>query len=582
MNCTDISEILASEAPSRLPELRRTGAADHLRSCPECARDWQLSEQLASALIPAMPSTLALKCQRLSATHEAIRGSTLRARLARLGLLLAVASAAAAGLYGLRMLIADTPGTESAAHSWQLTPEAAFPVSTTAPDVGTLPAPPTSPEVPASSYLATSKKDSRADLFVTMLPLRHATTDAEAQAASNDYYGQLLEVMRKVPGLVLVTGHDIPSTGIVDGEGFQIYLTTLPPYRPDSDSPYRILRTQLVMSRGGTPVLRESVASAVADSADPMACLHIPVCQRGDMRFDAAFQAQRTVRMLMQFALPPAESEALALRARVLDDSLPMDARIKALSQFLRGRPQARKHRLDGQIAAVAVDFGHKAIYPQDRRLIWRLLRGSAPPSLSRALLQAVTSDRDRDVRIEALLTLNQDFGRDVDVEQSLAQLAMQESDSVIRELATQNRNPDAWRRFVQQTLRDATLPDAMRLEPLRLTVEQPRLSLAWLEASGESGESAALLQILRRIGAQRLLQEQPWSFNILRELESPAATALLLEGLDAPDSAVRLASLAALSGTKRHEPTVKAALEQVLLRDIDREVRDQAVTLLL
>jgi DNA-directed RNA polymerase specialized sigma24 family protein len=362
------------------------------------------------------------------------------------------------------------------------------------------------------------------------LPPRQQTQEASAIAAVEAFHAALLETLRELPGLTVLT------PGI-----------TAPPVDANHPAEYLLTVTglQLTTLASGSLAFRISgggSGGAVATGSAQQWPVEIrlqPVGQPASSAFSSALQvgaegsaalAAQQVQMLRTRFFPDALVRQQQL-LRLSDAAASGLERDHVLSELLDTPPQGRALALDAP--SIAVILQQAAVLRADQRAqLWRSLRGYSGPELVEPLLDALRRDPQEDVRFEALATLTASHVNEPRVRTVLETIAKEDAQPVMR-MAARRALGDAaeWRSYVVATLADASLPYAERLVPLLMAIRSATLPAERQDAQGLARDA----QVQNQLAA---MVREGW-FDAVQADSVGAALGLLADGGSTPTAAL-------------------------------------------
>jgi hypothetical protein len=200
MNCQDIFRTLDSRDVDELSSSERNACEAHALSCRDCGSEWVVYTRLSAMPTPPLSRDFVARCVAVAATQNGNITSRRPSRMVLLGTVFVVAGAAAAAMLGLQLTASRDDGKSvTLTVPYIAAPEAvvhkALDTSSVPEDAAQAspPSPPAIPESPGGTFT------------VTVLPLREESKDPDITMAAETYYSALLDELRKVPGLVMVS-----------------------------------------------------------------------------------------------------------------------------------------------------------------------------------------------------------------------------------------------------------------------------------------------------------------------------------------------------------------------------------------
>ncbi len=528
-----------------------------------------LEQQLHAALAPCAPGPqpLATVMARLSAARSTRGTRRNSSRLVLFGTLVAVAAAASM----LALQLADTPAPQVAA---------AIPVFSQAP----IPPAEAMPEALVEPALDSAKPQPAAEqrdqkvpvvevrsFTVRMLPLQNNATNSTARLAINKFHLALLDGLRSVPGLVLVTEE---STGLAPDAATDFRLTLRGSELP-LDKFVVMLRAEAVARRLTLPIELSGDIAPLCAGAGTSGC------------GDPAAMAGLGLELLRKNIFPGDPVVPQALRARILDTSLSASDRLTALVDITLQNTIGNGNRVAGTGIALSdplivrslADLGTTSTDPGVRAEVWRSVRFLRIGGLIPSLTDTLRRDRDDKVRMEAAMTLGTDFAEDPQARATLEAAAQEDPRPIVRALARRGLSGEAaWTEYVVSSLKDTSLAPAARIEALFVTMNQrgklPDLDKlltddaaieafadAFSRAQASAGPELPTTVLLSRLGS----------------VYHPAITGLLLDSLArATQPSVRQSIVGQLIRRNADE-RVQAVLRKISVEDADPELRQMA-----
>jgi hypothetical protein len=525
-----------------------------------------LEQQLHAALAPREPGPgpLSAVMAQLSAAPALGRRRNV-SRTILFGTVLA--GAAAASMLALQLKSRPAPQADAAtalvspARSASLQ-EAAPVAATAATPAATLQA--GEEKVEPENLLATARP-----FTVRVLPLQNQSTNSAARRAVDAFHAALLDGLRAVPGLVLVTDE---STGFAPDAPVDFRLTLRGSEMP-GDKFVVMLRAESVARRLILPIELSGEAAPACAGTGSSGC------------GDAASMAGLGLQLLRKNIFPADPVAPQQLRARILDTSLSASDRLAALQDLSlqtvidnTGREAAaRTSSIDAEVARSLGELGTAAADPGVRAQVWRSVRNLRVADLIPAMANALRTDREDSVRVEAAATLANDFAANPQVRAALEVAAQEDTRPMVRALARRGLLGESeWHDYVVSTLKDTSLTPAERIEPLFHAVNQrgkvPDLS----RMLDEDAAIEAFADAFSRLQASAKGPELPTTVLMsgLGSIYHPAITGLLLDNLDrATQPSVRQSIVSQLIRRNADE-RVQNAFRKLSAEDADPEVR--------
>ena len=331
------------------------------------------------------------------------------------------------------------------------------PPSVDEPDSSVVDVPPPS-EAPAAAPASTPStgaaqppQAAKLRFKVSVAPLILGTTDGPAALAFQSIYAALLDELRSVPNLDLVeldSAHRDLAPNEID---FELRAGTRPLVEPRPDSLFHVYWTA---TRGGAGQWSASIASSVP--------------------WNAVDIARDATQALRRFPFPPEVSRPVELEAVALDTNRSPEERFAALAE-LKTIPQRFGFvgRDERRIVAVAAaDIVANSADPEVRARAWTGMRMVDDPYLIEPLVDSVLHDNSEFVRLEAVKTLGNSFGRDAKAVAALEYALVHDLSQQVRANAHwESLDENGRRAYVAGTLLRDDLSDAGRLELLTADV---------------------------------------------------------------------------------------------------------------
>jgi hypothetical protein len=575
MTCQELASILDERDLDRLPKAERLVAESHLAGCPQCTRDQELHVRLNALPIPPLSAERVSGWRAVALAGAGAGGrQRLRTRVIVVGTLVAIAAAAA-------MLVPhqnDEEGHPSAVipmHELQSPfgdPEAAV---VNAADTTSGHGHDQDSSTEAIKAAAKLPAPRAAGAFTVLVrPLQIENDHPAAHAMGEEYYGQLLEQLRSIPGLVLV-----------DEEGhadFRLRVTSGYGKVPERFGSHEQWRQNLIAEAarpGGAGLFTQILGFGInpdcgrispADLANVWSCTPAGMVNRG-------------IQQLRRRVFPPDPATASRLQARFLDTSLAQGVRREALAELIELRQKAPESMDPDLIRAIITDAIANASDPSQRVHLWRALRGQAGSRIVQPMIANLRRETDDSVRLELVSTLAAEFSADPAARAELELIAKRDATMLLRKVAERALSGDAWRDYVVSTVRDASLSAAQRFEPLawmgetRWTrpadtgMESDLLAVA--QKLFDDGDAVALAEVLTRASSGPNRQLSGVLQISMSSLQHPAVADFLIAAVTRqPDF-----STFSLLGRHRADPRIEAALREMAASHPEAGVRQLA-----
>jgi hypothetical protein len=272
---------------------------------------------------------------------------------------------------------------------------------------------------------------------VQVQPLRFETDDPAMQASVREYYGAMLELLKKIPGLALV-----PSGGSgIDARPVDYRITLIG--LPVMDTPNREL---------ADPVVRQLVEKWTGSSF---------------ARFTDSQLSRRYDCVRIDGATPPSPHEAdcdIALLARMNVPALQLPSYpTAAQAECSRARsakvPPARSLMVDTTLAKEFID-GLKGKPPTYRLSSLSIFRNLLKPEMVPALVASLHQSTDEAFRAEVVNLLAAKFPQEPAAREALAAVAATNADTLqghVAQRALTGEGP--WRDYAMAAIRNTSLP---------------------------------------------------------------------------------------------------------------------------
>lgn len=339
--------------------------------------------------------------------------------------------------------------------------------------------------------------------FTVRAPLHNEAKDEPARSAVNAFHLATLDLLRTIPGLILVESDADPNVTTEyrvtltaqDGGPGNIQVGVQSDVRlPDGRS-----RRNMIYPIQG------QITRCAAVTTDDGSCM------------DPAGLAAFMVRQLRVFVFPRDATLRQQLQARLLDRSAYPKQRLDALADLvnlnreratLNGPPEAPVWpQADPALIRGIVDLaaaGDAAVRAQ----IWRSTREVRSNELIAPLTAAARDDADGSVRLEAAITLA-GFAGVEHAHTALETIARQDSRPMVRAVAQQAVTSDpVWRDYVLASLKDEGRTDIERVEALAWSTFQgsppggPASSALFKFIALDDVATSALAQLLPKLRA--------------------------------------------------------------------------------
>jgi hypothetical protein len=228
---------------------------------------------------------------------------------------------------------------------------------------------------------------------------------------------------------------------------------------------------------------------------------------------------------------------------------------------------------------------------PTVKAEVWKLMKGIRNPDLVAPLAATMRNESDREVRLQAVTRLQEDFASDPAAREALEIVAREDSRPLVRAIAQRALGGEAaWNQHVLTSLKDASKTDMERTEVFTYFVSEPCpmaglggcfSSSGQLSRSRQSVDDEALQALADLAGRSRDFRQTLLSvLNELREIDRPAMTSLLLVLLEGATTGDKHRIIPGL-GNQRTDARARAALEKIAAEDPDSQLREMAAKVL-
>ncbi|MDQ2639436.1 MAG: hypothetical protein M3Y79_02480 [Pseudomonadota bacterium] len=581
MNCQDIERILDDVDVTGIDAEMERAVDSHLRTCPQCARDWQLQQRLARKELPVMPAELAARCAKAARVSSGAAG-----RVRRLVVVGALTLAAAAALWlGTRQppaVIVPAPALANAAQEPREEVQAAAPpteVAAGAPDSRTTEdTPPANPSAPL--------------LSIWVLPTEAGSEDVAIRSAARQLHESLVEALRAIPDAHVREGESAAGRGAdyvlqisketlstPDPEGmwrFQVSVQ-VPRSTLSSEQIKGYEQVQSVQGMGGATVpgyiRRFGYGTLVS--------LQVP-CKMAMCPAKQAAEAVESIR-LNAFRLDRAKQQEVFARFR--ESGTDFATRLKLLGDLNTLTGTGRATPVDAQFARAILDMHADASDRSQRLRLWRALDNYTDNAMIEPILWLVRQETDTQVRAMLVSQLVKNFRSDETARKALEEIAVTDASGLVRQLARRAaEGNEAWHKYLRDTLQDRTLSSHQRWEPVDYLLNvittgsmgMAQQSLARLD----NVTIAALAEVLPEVWAGWSLENDPGRVirlqNLFSSLNDLALAELLLKSLDGGSPFSR-STIVTLLQKYVDDPVVRERLERLREEDADTKVREAA-----
>jgi len=573
MNCQDISLAMDDRDIGALSEAQRHEFDAHLEICPDCAGDWDLHVRLAATQAPPLPANLQSRIERALPVRGRVAGHGGSRRLVVISVVAAFAAAAA--MLSLYLMQTRTPADGSA--PILVTTSATEPLPEAAPALAAEPVEATSAApavVPAAQAPAREAADlprpSAALPTVRVLSLQNQATGL-AFTAVESLFAEFLANLRAYNDIAVLAPNQPEPVGSASAQ-LQVRVRG---YGPQPEGKFTIELTLERQQPDGSyrpefamraPV---DIAAACADTPpfDTIELCHSP-------RHAAGSQA-RTVRA--QLLRAPSQRDP---HTRLTDQSLNPAARLTALAE-LRGKLS------DPAILQSAIDLAKTATDPMVREQAWLMLYRLRSPDLVVPITEAMVQDPDANVRLQAMTVAAVDFADDPRLGAAFATIAQSDAKPMLRALAHGGFEAGGyWYRYMADSLKDASRPDAERIEALAYQLSSP---LPWdLQGFVKVNNLVPVLRELlpRMVPRSAADNKSLLLLSRLAQIDEPAVTDLVVRSVEElwakpTPASIPMGILRNMLGRVRDDSRVRAALEKIGAGDPDPNVRQAVADML-
>lgn len=478
------------------------------------------------------------------------------------GTILVVAAAAAM----LSWYLVRTTPPQPAAATLAATPAAESAAMTAAEPLPAEPAPP-APEATSTAVPQAVLPPVR-PFIVQLLPLQNAATDAATTAAIDAFYTAFVTELQTVPGLVLtVVGTDEPV-----GEALPDFQLTIRGGGHTASGKYGLTvlgdEKRFVEMKRKLPAKSEEASNGynfVTSMSGDITPSCAPVAGEDNLacRTPAAMAAS-LVESLRKRYFPEDPTLKLRLQSQLLDAALEPRQRLQALTDL--GMRSARRDALqDPMVVRGALALAASASDPAVRAQVWRAMRGGRNPDLVAPVTAALLHESDAEVRLQAVVLLQEEFASDPRAREALEVVARGEARPLVRALATRAlAGEKAWRDYIVASLKDTSRSDAERIEAFMYHVATPGPTPGSYNYSGQLGRTPDSSELLDEGAIQALTRLLPVAakapefkpvmgsvFSLLASLQKPAITAMFRGMLEqSADAQLRELAANALRGS--------------------------------
>ncbi|HYP80365.1 MAG TPA: HEAT repeat domain-containing protein [Steroidobacteraceae bacterium] len=555
--------------------------------------DGGVEKYLAALPVPPMSAGLAARCRMLVAANDAAASS--RPRNARSGRLILLGGSLAVSAAAAMLIIQFRPTTEVVAPVQPTggeavkdsVPEQSAETVTAAVPIAGVPAAGKNAVVPAPI--------AQKPFTVRVLPLQNGAQDALSRSAVETFYMSLLDRLRAVPGLTLLTPQ---SAGTAD-DAPAAYEISVKGYGSVSAGKWNVELKAQAWSVGADRRVLATVPFSVQGGAGEF-CTGEQASSTGRPCSDPASMASTQVDMMRNVLFPADPAATSRVRAQLLDSSLDPAARLAALTELryprliipddaaaAAGTPaRLAPPTLDDAALRGALGLASTAADPAARISTWRALRGMHHPALVEALVKAMNQDDSERVVLQVTTMLAQDFLAEPLAASALKAATQDHPSQLVRMISqravTGGAAGDAlWREYVIDTLKDTSLPVGQRLDPFIYMVGSDRTPDARnVGAFLDDTALRALAMVFPSVwssgrDAERLARPL---VNALQLAKGPAVLDLYAEILrHAIDPMTRWVAVRVLVRDYRNDPRTRTALELVAATDPNPELRKLA-----
>ncbi len=598
MNCQDITKILDERDISRLPDVERAVVEAHLSSCPACAAEWRVQQRLATGFAPPAPAGLTDRARALVAAGSgaAVHAQRARSRVILISTIVAVAAAAAWLGWQLR-----TPATGTAA----IEEIAAPPIAS-----GAVEAPPAnsvqfeSEEVDQQPLVSNEQPLQSATFTVRVLPVLIQGDSSAGNALVQTYRERLIVKLGKVPDLVLLDPVPRDKTDVADYD-IQIRFkgdpaATTHGAEVDAGKPaavaemsrlaggtlqdqfeYTRMRTQALSSRMPSSAARVTLPASVSFPTTVTLNESPTQVRPPGMPDFVDFSMDRVVQGLRVRVFPPNPSFQRELLAGVADPARTPGQRNILLGDLLSiAESHGGLAAVDAATIRAGAEFGLTITDLRTKVTVWESLRRTKHPELVQYLARGLESERETQVRLLMIQILSTDYSDSPQAQAVLQKVSVQEAEPVVRMAALREVQGEArWNEFAAATLRDASLPDLERLQPIAdmadAGIQTKKVNLLLSDQ-----EVRELASVIMRAGHDDTPLNNATrdaagnSLTVLAAMENPAVRDVLIDILQLPGnqrglagisiSTLKNTALQAVVARYPEDPKVRAAIEEL------------------
>lgn len=430
---------------------------------------------------------------------------------------------------------------------------------------------------------------------VQMLPLKSDVDDPPRKTAIETVYATFVDGLRAVPGLTLVE----PARSGSEARALPNFILTLegsalPASAGAKDDFFVGMVAKLSGSDGRMAgEIHTGMGGKIAPGCASPASMDVLASTSSCA--DPVDVAGGLLAMLRKSVFPPDPQLQWRLQARLVDQALNAEVRLGALldlqslgkASVTSGRDEFPPNLRDPAVVRAAIQLAAVTSDPAARAQVWYTLRGSGDPVLLRPLTMALGTDPDDDTRVQALTTLTADFATDPQAHAALETASVRDLNPMVRALAQRALGGESgWTEYVLASLKDTGRSPTKRVEALFYAYGLPTSHMyGSFSADGrilralDDAAMRALTEALPRAATESQGYARA-SLTLVRELTDmnhPAITDMLLDGLDAGSAWLDRSMAVEALHRRADDPRVRAALEKIAAEDTDPKLRELA-----
>jgi hypothetical protein len=289
-----------------------------------------------------------------------------------------------------------------------------------------------------------------------------------------------------------------------------------------------------------------------------------------------------SIERLRLTTFPPDPLLQQELRAKLLNTQLEASQRQQALSALLTSiRAPLNRTAVDPAIIQAGVQLATTASDATIRNDVWGMLRTTRNTALVAPLVRALGTETDTMVRQALVTMLGSDFSTNPEARAALESVARNDPQQMMRMAAQRVLLGDgAWNTYVVDTLKNTTLSDTERLEPLAYLTTSGLLARQQGKPQLDDDAQRTLGTLLVRasrgpanatvIGAVGALRHSPAARDVLIDLLRS------VPGQPQADPTLRILALVNLTSGYKDDTRAREAVEEVAASDPDPQFRDR------